>query len=505
MEWLRENPGDYLLVRNLFLRLVALVYGIAFLSLWVQIDGLIGSNGIMPSADFLVAAHQNLGSDAYHRLPTLLWINSSDAAMHVVCMVGMVASILAILGVASAVCTALLWVCYLSLFSVSGDFLAFQWDILLLETGFLAILWAPIRRFGGLSIFVLWLIRWLMFRLMFSSGMVKLLSGDPSWRDLSALVYHYETQPLPTWIGWYVHQLPELMLNISVVGMLAIELVVPFLILAPRIPRLSCCGIMALLQLGIAVTGNYGFFNLLTLALCIPLLDDHLLRRLRCAIVSVYFAAGLPDPDLVPKQTAYPGRKHRWLLNSIAGLLVLLSTFQISHTLRWNWPWPDAVLRAYSLFQPFHLVGGYGLFAVMTKIRPEIQIEGSDDGREWKAFSFKWKAGEPGKPPGFVQPHMPRLDWVMWFAALRSYRDYNWFAPFLKRLLEGSPEVLGLMESGPFETPPRYIRARLFNYRFTDWEERSRTGDWWDRVFVREYSPPWSLRRLPRPDRASEE
>ena len=284
LDFLATDPVDYLLVRGLFLRGVALVYGIAFLSLWVQVEGLMGSGGILPAVDYLEGVREHLGNDAYFRVPTLFWIQCNDAMLTAVCAVGLLLSVSVMWGAAPAPSLVLLWICYLSLLNVGRDFLSFQWDILLLETGFLAILWAPATLRPALawprppSIAVLWLIRWLTFRLMFSSGVVKLVSGDPTWRDLTAMNFHYQTQPLPHIVSWFAHQLPVWMHKVATVQMFAVELAVPFLIFAPRRLRLWGCLILVLFQLTIAATGNYGFFNLLTIVLSLSLVDDRLLR-----------------------------------------------------------------------------------------------------------------------------------------------------------------------------------------------------------------------------------
>src|SRR5436190_20315330 len=298
----RRGRSACFLSRWLFLRLIGIIYLIAFVSLWSQIDGLVGHNGILPVTDHLTTAGGPLGPERYWWLPTLCWFNASDGFLHFQCAAGVVFSLLLIVGVAPSLDLAFLWVIYLSLSTICGVFLGFQWDTLLLETGFLAIFLAPrqwlpkFSREPAPAVTVLWLCRWLLFRLVFMSGAVKLLSRDASWWNLTALTFHYETQPLPTWIGWYAHQLPVWFQEISVAIMFGIELGAPFLIFCGRRPRQVACGAFVLLMLLISLTGNYCFFNLLTVALCVLLLDDSCLLRLLPASMASFVSARLRAP-----------------------------------------------------------------------------------------------------------------------------------------------------------------------------------------------------------------
>lgn len=456
-----------------FLRALALIYLCAFLSLVSQVDGLIGHDGILPAAAFFAAAREHLGPAGIFSVPSLCWWFPGNAFLHFLCWGGALLSALLLLNLAPALCLALLWVFYLSLCVAGQTFLSFQWDTLLLEAGFLSIFLArgPAPRSG------LFLLRWLLFRLMLMSGLVKLTSGDPCWLDLTALRYHYETQPLPTWIGWQAHQAPAWFSTVSILFLYAAELVAPFLIFGPRRVRTLGCALLALLQILIAATGNYGFFNLLTLALCLLLVDDaQWPRRL-----SVAATAGRGWPRLItaPLVAVFVG----------FGSLLLWSSFAPGA----RWPAPLAAL--YERIEPFRTVNGYGLFRVMTRSRPEIVVEGSNDGETWREYGFRWKPGDVSRPPRFVAPHMPRLDWQMWFAALGGYQDNDWYLRFTERVLRGSPAVLGLLAENPFPAaPPRYLRAQLYDYRFTSAGERRRTGAWWRRELQRSYAPAVSLR-----------
>ena len=509
----QDGVEGCVLVRAVFLRLLGLIYAVAFLSLWSQIEGLAGRDGILPVAEFLEVAGQRLGDLAWLRLPTLCWINASDGMLHLLCGGGAGLALLLVVGIAPALVLSGLWLFYLSLVVACRDFLSFQWDMLLLETGFLAIFLAPLHLGAKMvwaerpSRLVLWLLRWLLFRLVFSSGLVKLLSGDSAWRSLRALDFHYETQPLPAWTSWYVHQLPEWAQTASVAAVFALELVVPFAIFAPRRIRLAGCALLALLQVLIAATGNYGFFNLLTLALCVLLLDDRALVKLRVfPILGSGAGARIRNRvsaisgewqnsfgrlrGLLPSPRPWP----LWVLAPLAAVVVLLSAIQMCHTARISGGWMTPLAQVHSLASPFRLVNGYGLFAVMTTSRPEIVVEGSVDGKAWKAYEFRWKAGDPRRAPSFVQPHMPRLDWQMWFAALGTYRDRPWFLSFIVRLLQGSPAVEDLLAVNPFPgQPPRYVRALIYDYRFADRDEKGR-GVWWKRRLKGTYCPPVSLR-----------
>ena len=499
--WELINPngesGAYVLSGWLFLRLLGLVYLAAFVSLGTQIKGLVGSQGILPAKEFLLAK-QNWGPSRFVQIPTLCWWNASDAFLQFLCWSGGVLAVLLFVGIAPVPVLIALWVFYLSLFSVCRIFLGYQWDILLLETGFLAIFMAPFDLVPGFPPttappkIILWLLWWLVFRLMFSSGMAKLRSGDRSWRTLVALRCHYETQPLPTWTAWYLRQLPVWFHKLSVVVMFAIELVAPlFVFLPPPFSYISGTAFV-LLMLLISGTGNYCFFNLLGIALSILLFDDACWRPWFKSLSSdTPFATDAIRPSDWPI----------WATAPLAALLVPLSADVICRLLRVRVRWPKALEQFWQWLEPFRLVNGYGLFAVMTTERPEIIVEGSDDGVTWRAYEFKWKPDEVNRRPRFVAPHQPRLDWQMWFAALSYYQSTPWFRRFLIRLLQNSPEVLALLERIPFpDKPPRFVRAVIYNYRFTDFAARRATGAWWRRERRGSYGPVLSL-----PGRASEQ
>ncbi len=500
------GPPSFLLTRWLFIRLIGVIYLIAFVSLGVQILGLVGSDGILPAADFLERARHQLGDEATWRLPTLAWYRCTDDFLQLLCWGGAATSVLVILRIAPALMLLLCWVLYLSLYYVGQTFLSFQWDILLLETGLLAIFYAPWSIWPRLKMdrqpsrVIRWLIILLLFRLMFSSGIVKILDdspSDPTWHNLTALTYHYATTCLPNTVSWYAHQLPIWFHKFSCVAMFVIEIGVPFLFFAPRRPRLIAFWVLVLFQVLIIATGNYNFFNLLTIVLCLPLVDDAFLRRFQ------------PGGRRVGVDVQ-PQRRKVWLVQRLCILafalpILFLNVFQMRLTLREDRrsragsiasELPRPLQELIRVSRRYHFVSGYGLFRSMTTRRPEIIIEGSNDQRNWKAYEFKWKPGDPKRRPLQVAPHQPRLDWQMWFAALGTYRQgrNRWFISLERRLLEGSSSVLALLEHNPFpDDPPRYIRAVLYDYHFSDWETRRSEGVWWTRERLRLYAPVLSL------------
>src|SRR5437667_2675681 len=507
------RPPTYFWARRWFLRLLGLTYLIAFVSLWVQVDGLVGSNGVSPLNQFLPAVYERFGSTAYSLLPTLCWFDSSNSLLHFLCSGGVVLSLLLILGIAPALSLVVLFVFYLSLTIASQTFLSFQCDILLLETGFLSIFFAPWRLlprelmwWPGASGFAkaaadepssvtmsrpaLVLLKFLLFKLMLMSSVVKPTSGDDCWWNLTALDYHYWSQPLPTVFGWWADKSPEWFKHFSVAFCLVVESIVPFFICAPRRLRLIAAGLMIFLQFVIALTGNYCFFNLLTIALCLLLIDDAvvaslcrgaLLRRIR---------------STATQRRAYNG------LSRYAAIAVIIVTLPINAWLIFtafkpDTEWPRLLAVAYGRVETFRIVNGYGLFRVMTKGRDEIVIEGSADGFDWLPYEFKWKPGDVMRAPGWCAPHQPRLDWQMWFAALGTPRENPWLGGLIVQLLQGSPDVSRLLAKNPFpREPPRYIRAMFYRYRFTTLREHRQTGAWWKRQELREYLPTMSLNEI---------
>ena len=486
-------PPSFSLAVWIFLRLVGVVYFFAFLSLATQIVGLVGHNGILPVQDLLSEVQSRVGPERYWYFPTLAWLGSSDGALRMMSAGGVFASLLLIIDIAPALVLSLLWILYLSLVTAGQDFLAFQWDNLLLEAGFLAIFLAPWHlwpRASGTAPpprTARWLLWFLLFRLIFSSGVVKLRSGAPTWRDLTALDYHFYTQPLPTPIAWYLQQLPAWFHHASAGFMFFVELAVPFLIFVPRLWRFVGAGFIILLQLLIALTGNYAFFNLLTIALCILLFDDASLERL--------FPRSLAERLRAAASSPWHWSLRRWIFAPVAVVILAGGLIQLTDLLYLR-GLPKPLFKLLIHLEPMRVVNGYGLFAVMTTSRPEIIIEGSDDGQTWLAYEFKSKPGDLRRAPPWVEPFQPRLDWQMWFAALGNHRNSPWFSDLMFQLLKGSPPVLALLAKNPFpQSPPKFLRAVVYDYQFSDWSERRATGVWWQRRLLGSYFPAVGLKQ----------
>ena len=468
----------------LFLRLLGIVYLFAFWSAGTQILGLVGHEGILPADQFMRALAGIKGLDRFWIFPTLTWISASDAALRVLCVGGMVLSSLLIAGILPVVALALLWLFYLSLSVVGQDFLSYQWDALLLEAGLLAIFLAPLtwrekpRELTDPPRVVVWLFLWLLFRLMVGSGVVKLASGDPTWHNLTALSFHFETQPIPTPLAWYAHRSPMWLLKLSTALVFTIEIGAPYLILAGRRLRQVAFVLLTSLQLLIALTGNYAFFNLLSASLCVFLLDD--------VTLGSWTRLGISGMGAT--------RARRIVSVVVAIVIIPLSATAFAGSLGITLPTAPLVNPVMDTVASFRSVNAYGLFAVMTTTRPEIVLEGSDDGTTWLEYEFKYKAGDLHRRPPWVAPFQPRVDWQMWFAALGRFDEERWLQNFCVRLLENEGAVLTLLERNPFQgRAPQYLRAVLYRYRYADAEAHRRDGLWWTRERVADYSPVLSL------------
>ena len=481
---------------DVFLRVLGLIYVFAFFSLFVQVEGLIGTDGILPATETLQLVGERIGGlSAFHQFPTVLWLWSTDTALLLLTATGAIAGAIGIIFPYTWVTWVAAWVLYLSFVTVGRTFLSFQWDALLLETGFLVIVQVLLHARGltagtgrrpyafsaspELHRAVGWTYRWLLFRLMFASGVVKLVSGDILWHDLTALTRHYETQPLPNMLAWYAHHLPESVHVASCVVMFAIELVVPFLFFAPTRLRNLAAVLTVALQTLIVLTGNYTFFNLLTIALCLWLIEDlSWPRRIHERFGSPLLSYG-------------PNILRRFIVPAVCLNLLISSLLMTRQTFSADVTFPDVVQGLHEAIVPFRLINSYGLFSIMTVDRPEIILEGSQDGTHWEAYEFYYKPGDVKRPPPFVAPHQPRLDWQMWFAALGPIQSSPWFFRFVSRLLEGSEPVKRLLAVDPFPgASPRYLRAQIYDYRFTVPEERAETGYWWARTHSHTYLSP---------------
>ncbi len=456
----------FLISSWLFIRIIALIYFAAFSSMAVQVIGLVGNQGILPLNLFLQNAESALGSTAWFHIPTLFWLNSSDTALLTACYAGIGFSVLLLIGKFQLVSSICLFALYLSLFIAGQLFLNFQWDYLLLEAGFLTIFLTQ-----GNNRIIIFLFHWLLFRLRFLSGLSK--TSDPSWMNLSTLNYYFETQPLPHAGAWYFHQLPEWLLRTGTGFTLFVELVVPFFIFLPRKFRLFAALSTIFLQLLIIASSNHNWINLLTIALCLFLLDD----RFMSSIMPHFFSKTVPGKH----------REHKPALKVITAFLaVIIVSTSLAMTLqvfgRGKVPEVFIWARAYGLGNAYHV------FPTMQTHRYEFVIEGSHDGITWKPYEFKYKPNTVEHIPPFIVPHQPRLDWMIWFIPAKPPKMQIWFDSFIAGLKRNEPSITGLLKTNPFESrAPRFIRILTFRYNFTDSEERKRTGAYWKAEFIGEF------------------
>jgi predicted DCC family thiol-disulfide oxidoreductase YuxK len=472
------RPPQYDVVTFLFLRAFGLICLSAFVSFGVQAQGLIGSRGILPLADLVDALRAQAGSERFYYMPMVFWWSASDLAIRTVCWTGTALSLLLVFNLLPRLCLFLLYALYLSLLYGGQDFMTYQWDGFLLEAGVLSLLMSFARTPG------IWLLRWLLFRFMFMSGVVKLESGDLHWWNLSALSYHFLTQPLPTPFAWYAAELPGRLLTFACGSMLVIELILPFLIFCPRGLRFIAGFGIALLQVCILITGNYNWFNFQTLLLCLLLFDDAALQRIMPASLNSFLRA---------RGTERPPRR---VTVVTAGLLTLLIVFLslVEMDERFGGDPPRFAKALDAFIEPLHITSSYGLFAVMTTERDEIVIEGSSDGVQWREYEFRYKPGDLARRPPWNIPHQPRLDWQMWFAALEDPGRLRWFPHFLQRVLENEPTVLALLQRNPFpDKRPLYVRAAFYDYTYADRAQKAK-GYWWKRRLLGLYYPAVHLK-----------
>tara|TARA_B100001094_G_C18165578_1_gene791852 strand:- start:226 stop:1719 length:1494 start_codon:yes stop_codon:yes gene_type:complete len=464
----------------------ALIYLIAFSSLWVQIQGLYGTEGILPIQDFMRQIQQV--KLPFWELPSIFWISQEDWFLNLICACGILTSIFAMIGLLPILTMAVSWYLYLSVCLVGQDFIPFQWDTFLCEIGFLAIFLNPFKIYdfskGKTSQLIIWLLWLLLFKLMFGSGVVKIASNDPSWLNLTALSFHYESQPIPNPGAWLLAQLPGWFHTTSVGFTFVVELLLPFGILLGRRPRYFVFLGFFLLQILIMFSGNYGFFNLVTTVLLFSLLDD-----------AVFYSR---FPTLRKKLQPHEPSDHSvllWLRRCVATIIVGLYSFHFL-VLPNLIPNQDYVLKdLYRLPKRLMIFNTYGLFAVMTTNRPEMIVEGSHDGQNWKPYIFQYKIQQTDQIPPIIWGHMPRLDWQMWFLQFRPCAQNRWIQGLVYRLLIDSQPVLDLLQENPFAgKAPRYIRVNQYNYRFTSWAEQAKSGNYWERSFTKPYCPIMSLK-----------
>lgn len=470
---------SYLRARWIWLRCLGLIFVSAFYSLAFQIHGLIGESGILPASTYLheVSTYLGVVRKVWYA-PTLFWISSSDTALTVVIAIGLIASVLLVLNLWPRAMIIVCTIFFLSCIAALQDFSSYQSDGMLLEAGFISIFFAPrgLRpRLGETdppSSFSLFMLRWEWFRIYFESGLVKILSGDRHWRNLTAMDDYYQNGPLPSWPGWYVQQLPHWYHAGTVLLTFFVELFLVWAVFLPKKFRIVCFVAVTALQIGIIATANYAFLNYLVLGLGILLIDDSIFDRLRFSRVGP-----------VSREKTLGLRLRKRVETVVLGfaLYATISTFLFEGT--------GLAIPAH-LIAPFRIANAYGLFAVMTPARYEIEFQGSNDGKTWTPYPFKYKPQNIKERPGFFAPYQPRFDWNLWFASLGSPSESPWVMEAQKRLLEGSPSVLGLFRRDPFNgKPPRMVRTVLSQYWFTSSAEKRRTGNWWRRQDLSPFMP----------------
>jgi lipase maturation factor 1 len=456
------------------------------------------------------------GSLRFWYAPTLFWISSSEHMMMAVTWLGLIASIAAFFNFWPRFSFFVCLVCFLSFVTAAEAFSSYQSDGMLLEAGFLALFFAPRGLLPGLGIASptsrasLFLLQWEWFRIYFESGIVKLLSGDPEWRNYTAMDEYYQNGPLPTWIGWYFEHLPHWFHAATVAATLGMELAVVWMLFLPRRARLICFCIVTPWEVGVILTANYTFLNYLVLGLGFLLLDDRSVNWLLPARIR----ALLPEPqepEEAPRRTellsildtsnemkeSEPAVARGWTrvfrIARLAVTVVMLTWIGYATTVEMiRMPWPDQPLPTEPVvaLEPLRIANQYGLFAVMTRGRYEIEFQGSDDGENWTPYLFRYKPQVLDKAPGIYAPYQPRFEWNLWFASLGDWQQNNLVPLSEERLLENDPDVLTLFRGNPFaQAPPRYVRAVLWQYWFTTMEEKRRSGNWWKRNLMGLYAP----------------
>ena len=455
----------------LFLRGVAVIYFIAFVSLATQITGLAGPNGILPFYETLNYTFIENGWAALWRFPTVFWIDASDTALKLAAYGGAVLAVLLFFERWQTGSLIGMYILYVSLFHAGDLFLSFQWDTLLLETGFLSIFLVK----GGSVRLLIFMFHWLLFRFRLMSGFFKLYLEDPTWWNLSTLNYYFETQVLPHAGSWYFHQLPDWILSAGVLLVFFTELVVPFFIFLSRRFRIAAALITIFMQLLIMTSSNHNFVNFLVIVLCIFLLDDRFVERF------------LPRRMLTRARVvgiSAPSRATNKILALFATLILLTSTATFALRVL-PVSYPELMTRTFAAMYNLGIGHIFHVYPVMQVERQELEIQGSNDGVAWYSYGFKYKPGPVNKRPPVNIPHQPRLDWMMWFLPPRARGDDLWLNMFIKRLYEGSPHVLQLLEYNPFpDQPPRYLRVLAYDYRFTTPREKADTGNWWKREYL---------------------
>ncbi len=504
IRWLfdgQQGSRDRLIPRWLFLRALGSIYLSAFFSLVFQVRGLIGPAGILPAADYLHAVAQSLSS--WQRIwyaPTLLWFSSGPVMLGALCWAGILASLLLVLNFWPRGMLVICFVCFLSFVSAAQDFSGYQSDGMLLEAGFISFFFAPPGVRPGLGrghspSRASFLLQWEWFRIYFQSGVVKLLSGDPQWRNFTAMDEYYQNGPLPTWIGWYAQHLPHWFHAATVYATLALELGLVWMLFLPRRWRIACFFIVTPWQIGVILTANYTFLNYLVLAMGVLLLDDRFVLGTLPEKWKARLTGGMPTaalPSTAQLNDWSERLRHSWRVAKLSTSAILLAWIFYATTAELVWmfikiPIPASPVAA---LEPFRIANRYGLFAVMTRGRYEIEFQGSVDGQNWIVYPFRYKPQKLNKAPGIYAPYQPRFDWNLWFASLGSWREYPIVPNTEVRLLSNDNDVLTLFAPNPFpQQLPHQIRVVLWQYWFTTMAEKRVSGMWWRRRWVGLYGP----------------
>ncbi|HUJ32776.1 MAG TPA: lipase maturation factor family protein [Candidatus Acidoferrum sp.] len=498
-----RHPG-HLWPRWIFLRALGLIYFSAFYSFYFQIRGLIGPDGILPAGQYLQAVASAPNLNRFWFAPTLLWLGTSDRALMLLCWAGLVASLLVVINFWPRASLFVCFVCFLSFIAAAQDFASYQSDGMLLEAGFISLFFAPSGFWPGLaaadapSRLSRFLLQWEWFRIYFESGVVKLASHDQSWRNLTAMDDYYQNGPLPTWVGYYVQHFPHWFHASTVVLTLAIELFIVWMLFLPRRFRIACFCIVTPFEISIISTANYAFLNYLVLSLGFLLLDDRVIegllpQRIRM-LVEWPRRANTESP---PKRSRELWHRVLRLIGMTVsaiflGLVFYVATVQLVDMLStWAFatetPLPEAPVE---WLAPFRIADRYGLFAVMTHERYEIEFQGSADGKTWTPYLFRYKPQDVKAAPRIYAPYQPRFEWNLWFASLGSWQQYKFVVWTEVRLLQNSPDVLRLFAGNPFpSSPPKLVRAVIYQYWFTDLRTKREQGTWWRRELLGEYAP----------------
>jgi len=478
--------NSYWLTRFVILRLIGFVYAVAFLIAAQQLLPLIGEHGLTPANRFLASIHTQLGSDmaSMLRVPTLFWFGISDHALSIFAWFGFALSLIVLAGYANAILLAILWAMYMSIVHVGQIWYGYGWEIQLLETGFLSIFLCPLidgRPFPKCRppLLVIWLFRWLGFRIMIGAGLIK-LRGDPCWRDLTCLYYHYETQPIPNPLSRYLHFAPHWFHQFETAWNHFIELIVPWFSFGPRSARHIAGILLVSFQIVLIISGNLSFLNYVTIIPFLACFDDTFLRHV--------LPARLVRRAEQAAQQSEPSRINNTIAMALSILVVYLSIAPVLNLVS------GRQLMNYS-YDPLDLVNTYGAFGTVGRERPEIIFEGTDDAlitgnTQWKEYEFKAKPGDPHRRPAIIAPYQCRIDWQIWFAAMASPAEYPWTLHFVWKLLHNDRGTLSLLADNPFpNAPPHYIRARLYRYRFAPIGDRT----WWKREPIGEWLPALSI------------